>query len=90
MIYRQLYNFSIEYQAWLNFFLKQIYIYIYIKIQEYADTVIAVDVGKGALEIRVAIVAQWLTNLTRNHEVASSIPRLAQWVEDPALPWAVV
>ena len=34
----------------------------------------------------VPIVAQWLTNLTRNHEVASSIPALAQWVNDPELP----
>ena len=25
-------------------------------------------------------------NLTRNHEVAGSIPALAPWVEDPALP----
>ena len=33
----------------------------------------------------VPIVAQWLTNLTRNHEVADSIPGLAQWVEDLAL-----
>ena len=35
----------------------------------------------------VPFVAQWLTNPSRNHEVAGSIPALDQWVNDPALLW---
>ena len=45
--------------------------------------------GKDYIKITnygVPIVAQWLTNPTRNHEVAGSIPAIAQWVNDPALP----
>ena len=34
----------------------------------------------------VPAVAQWLTNPTRNHEVAVSVPALGQWVKDLALP----
>ena len=33
----------------------------------------------------VPVVAQWLTNPTRNHGVVGSVPALAQWVNDPAL-----
>ena len=30
----------------------------------------------------VPVVAQWLTNPTRNHEVMGSIPGLTRWVKD--------
>ena len=42
--------------------------------------------SKEIQDLGVPVVAQWLTNPTRNHEVEGSVPALAQWVNDPALP----
>ena len=36
--------------------------------------------------VGVPIMAQWLINTTRKHDVAGSIPDLAQWVNNLALP----
>ena len=44
------------------------------------------EVLKFSIFLGVPVVAQWLMNPTRNHEVAGSVPALAQWVNDPALP----
>ena len=33
----------------------------------------------------VPVVAQWLTNPTRDHDIAGSVPALAQWVKGLAL-----
>ena len=34
----------------------------------------------------VPVMAQWLMNPTRNHEVEGLIPGLDLWVKDPTLP----
>ena len=38
------------------------------------------------VRLGVPVVAQRLTNLIRNLEVAGLIPGLAQWVKDPEMP----
>ena len=54
----------------------------------YKQTLNIIRQGKVKLVILgVPIVAQWLTNLTRNHGVADLIPGLARWVKDLALLW---
>ena len=42
------------------------------------------------IKLRSPVVAQWLTNLIWNHEVAGLIPGLAQWVKNSVLLLAVV
>jgi len=54
------------------------------------NSYIRIPTGGKNRQAGVPIVAQWLTNLTRNREVAGSIPGLAQWLKNLELPWAVV
>ena len=36
----------------------------------------------SSADLGVPVVVQWLTNPSRNHEVAGLIPAVAQWVKD--------
>ena len=62
-----------------------------------AQGTISILLGKNILKDNVRkgmcgvpVVAQWLTNPTRTHEVAGLVPALSQWVNDLVLPLAAV
>ena len=57
----------------------------YKKRFRWGPQMVRMETSKKATTSGVPIVAHWLTNLIRNHEVAGWIPGLAQWVKDPAL-----
>ena len=51
-----------------------------------SGTLKSIKCSDKEMEARVPTVAQWETNPTRNYEVASLTPGLAQRVKDPTLP----
>ena len=54
------------------------------------ENILSVTVGKQIEKIRANFLSSCRgtveMNPTRNHDVTGSIPDLAQWVKDPALP----
>ena len=65
---------------------KSVYTYTYIYSKTNFFEFLLWHSGLRTRLLGVPVVAQWLTNLTRNHEVGDYIPGLAQWVKDLVLP----
>ena len=58
--------------------------------QQSPSSMTALKKSRKKTHLGVLVVAQWVKNLTSIHEHVGSIPGLAQWVKDPALPQAAV
>ena len=56
------------------------------QFKEHAKKVYSNYLALKEVILGIPVMAQWLVNPTKNHEVEGSIPDLAQWVKDPTLP----
>ena len=62
------------------------YIIRFVENEEINSRNVGVDYNFKNVLSGVPVIAQWLTNPTRKHEVVSLLPGLAQQVKDSALP----